>query len=355
MPERPSVLRLAAALGALYLIWGSTYLAIRFAIDSLPPFLMAGVRFALAGAVLYAWSRSTGAPRPTRANWRAATLVGGCLLFAGNGGVVWAEQRVESGVAALLVTAVPLWMALLDWLRTGRRPGWRVGAGLLIGFAGVSVLVRPGAGGGTIDPLGAGVLLVASFCWAWGSLASKRLPLPSSPLLTTAMEMLAGGGLLLLASLVAGEPGGFDPGAVTTRSLVALGYLIAFGSLVGFTAYIWLLRVAPPALVGTYAYVNPIVAVVLGWAFAGEPLTARTLVAAAIIVTGVAVLSTARRKPEEAGPKAVPEASVHPLPPRVARPLSAAPARSAVPRLATARQPEEPPEELEPEVRSVCA
>jgi drug/metabolite transporter (DMT)-like permease len=298
---RPSALRLAAGLGAVYLVWGSTYLAIRFAIESLPPFLMAGARFVVAGAILYAWSRATGAPRPSLRHWRSTALVGACLLLGGNGGVVWAEQRVESGLAALLITVVPLWMVLIDWLRPGgRRPGWRVAAGLLLGFAGVALLVRPGATGGRIDPLGAAVLLGAAFSWAWGSLASKRLPLPASPLLTTGMEMLAGGGMLLLAALLAGEPAAFDPAAVTGRSLLALGYLVVFGSFVGFTAYVWLLRVAPPALVGTYAYVNPVVAVLLGWAFAGEPLTGRTLLAAAVIVTGVAVITTARCEPAPA-------------------------------------------------------
>jgi drug/metabolite transporter (DMT)-like permease len=348
MPEKPSALRLAAGLGAVYVVWGSTYLAIRFAIESLPPFLMAGARFVVAGALLYAWARATGAARPTRANWRAAAIVGGCLLLVGNGGVVWSEQRVESGIAALLVTVVPLWLVLLDWLRPGgRRPGWRVTVGLLLGFAGVTLLVRPGASGGAIDPLGAGVLLVASFSWAWGSLASRRLPLPRSPLLTTGMEMLAGGALLLVASLLAGEPAAFDPSAVTGRSLLALGYLVAFGSLVGFTAYIWLLRVAPPALVGTYAYVNPVVAVFLGWAFAGEPLTARTLVAAAVIVTGVAVITARRTQVVAAQPEAEPKTPLRPV--SVATP---APARLLT--LTAAVRPR-PAAELAPEAEEVCA
>jgi drug/metabolite transporter (DMT)-like permease len=308
--ERHSGLQLAAGLGAVYVVWGSTYLAIRFAVETLPPFLMAGVRFVVAGAALYAWARLAGAAeRPTAANWRAAALVGACLLLGGNGGVVWAEQRVPSGIAALLVTVVPLWMVLLDWLRPGgRRPGWQVAAGLLLGFGGVALLVGPGAASGShdggIDLLGAGVLLLASFSWAWGSITSRRLPLPRSPVLTTAMEMLAGGVLLLAASLVAGEPARFDLQAVTARSLLSFGYLIVFGSFVGFTAYIWLLRVASPALVGTYAYVNPVVAVLLGWAFAGEPLGARTLVAAAVIVAGVAVITMARREPQGAGAEA---------------------------------------------------
>ncbi len=347
MPEKPSALRLALGLGAVYVVWGSTYLAIRFAIETLPPFLMAGARFVVSGALLYVWARARGAARPTRANWRAAAIVGGCLLLVGNGGVVWSEQRVESGIAALLVTAVPLWMVLLDWLRPGgRRPGWRVTLGLLLGFAGVTLLVRPGASGGTIDPLGAGVLLVASFSWAWGSLASRRLPLPRSPLLTTGMEMLAGGVLLLAVSLLAGEPAAFDPSAVTTRSLLGFGYLIAFGSLVGFTAYIWLLRAAPPALVGTYAYVNPIVAVFLGWAFAGEPLTARTLVAAAVIVAGVAVITARRPQAAAAQPESAPKAPLGPVPAPAPAVRLLTLAAAVRPRSTTA---------LEPEVEEVCA
>lgn len=304
------LLRLAPALAAVYVIWGSTYLAIRFAIDTIPPFLMAGVRFLIAGTLLYAWARARGAARPTRRNWLAAALVGACLLLGGNGGVTWAEQRVDSGLTALLVTTVPLWMVLFDWLRRGgRRPGWRVGLGLLLGFVGVALLVRPGAGGGAVDPVGAAVLIAASLSWAWGSLASKRLPLPDSPILTTGMEMLAGGGLLLLASLAAGEPGRFALEAVTTKSLLALGYLIFFGALIGFSAYVWLLREAPPALVATYAYVNPVVAVLLGWAFAGEPLTGGTLAAAAVIVTGVAVITSAQVRPAAAEPEPAERAS----------------------------------------------
>ena len=311
--QRASKLQIALALGAVYVVWGSTYLAIRFAIETLPPFLMAGVRFVIAGALLYAWSRARGAERPGRLQWRAAAIVGGCLLLGGNGGVVWAEQRVDSGIAALIVTTVPLWLVLLDWLRPGgRRPGWRVALGLVIGFAGVTLLVRPGSGGGAVDPVGAGVLVLASLSWAWGSLASRRLPLPASPILATGMEMLAGGGLLLAAGLVTGEAGRFDPAGVSTTSLAALGYLIVFGSFVGFTAYVWLLRVVSPAIVGTYAYVNPVVAVLLGWAFAGEPLTATTLIAAAVIIGGVAVITTQRSAPpvptaEEAEQDEIPE------------------------------------------------
>ncbi len=288
-----------AALATLYLVWGSTYLAIRFAIETLPPFLMAGARFLSAGVLLYAWARWRGAPRPAAREWGGATLIGGLLLLGGNGGVVWAEQRVPSGLAALLVATVPLWMVLLESLmRDGRRPAPQVWLGIGLGLAGVLLLVGPGeiAGGRAIDPWGAGVLILASLSWAYGSLVSRRMALPSSPLLATAMEMLGGGVLLAAAGTAAGEWGQLDPGAVTLRSATSLAYLSLFGSIVAFSAYIWLLRVASPALVSTYAFVNPVVAVLLGWAFAGEPLNARTLAAAGIIVAGVVVITTSGRR-----------------------------------------------------------
>jgi drug/metabolite transporter (DMT)-like permease len=300
---RASALKVAIALAAVYVIWGSTYLAIRFAIETLPPFLMAAARFLVAGGLLYGWARFKGAPRPSLAHWRSAALIGMFLLLGGNGGVVWAEQRVDSGLAALLVSTEPLWIVLLVWLRPGgQRPGLRVISGLLLGFAGLLLLVKPSPTGG-IDPVGAAVIVLAALSWAWGSLYSQRARLPESPLVTTGMQMLCGGVLLSLASLAAGEPAGFDPAAVSLRSVLALGYLVVFGALVGFTAYVWLLRAAPPVLVSTYAYVNPVVAVFLGWILANEPLTTGTLVAAAVILSGVALITSsqaARKGKEEA-------------------------------------------------------
>lgn len=286
-----------AAFAAVYVIWGSTYLAIRIAIETLPPFLMAGVRFLVAGALLYAWARLTGAPRPTRVHWRATAVIGAFLLFGGTGGVAWAEQTVPSGITALLIAAVPLWMVLLDWLRPGgSRPGGAVLLGLGVGFAGVIVLVGPGeiAGSGGVDPVGAAVIMVACLSWAVGSLYSRGAPLPDSPLLSTAMEMLAGGAILTAAGLVTGEASRVEPAAVSAASLAALGYLVVFGSIIAFNAYVWLLRNAATHRVATYAYVNPVVAVVLGWAVAGEEIGPRTLLAAAIIVGAVALITTAR-------------------------------------------------------------
>lgn len=295
----PSQLKVGAAFAAVYLIWGSTYLAIRFAIETMPPLFMAGVRYLIAGAVLYAWMRLRGTPPAARYHWVSAAIVGGLLLLGGNGGVVWAEQRVPSGLTALMITTVPLWMALLSWFRpNGLRPSRVVAVGLLVGFAGVALLVGPGelAGGSHIDLLGATVLILAALSWAAGSLYSRHARFPHSALLATAMEMLAGGALLLLAGSVAGEWARLDLEAVSLKSTLAFIYLIVFGSLVGFSAYIWLLRVTTPARVSTYAYVNPVVAVFLGWALAGEPLTPRTGIAAAIIIGAVVLLTTYGRR-----------------------------------------------------------
>ncbi|HEX2189378.1 MAG TPA: EamA family transporter, partial [Longimicrobiaceae bacterium] len=305
----PPLAKVLAAFAAVYVLWGSTYLAIRFAIETLPPFLMASARFLLAGAALYAFVRARGTPRPQRVHWRSAAVVGGLLLFVGNGGVVWAERTVPSGVVALLVAMVPLWMTLLEWLRPGgRRPGRRVVLGLAVGFAGMVLLVGPleigGAGG--VDPAGAAVVLVATLAWAVGSIYSRSAQLPDDPLLATGMEMIAGGVLLAAAGLARGELGAWDPAAVSTASVLAFAYLVTFGSLVGFTAYVWLLRVSTPARVSTYAYVNPVVAVLLGWMIAGEPLNARILGAAAIIVVAVAAITGRGRRRAEAAPEAEP-------------------------------------------------
>ena len=288
-----------AAFAAVYVIWGSTYLAIRVAVETLPPFLMAGVRFVTAGSMLYVWARWRGAAAPERGHWRSAAVVGGLLLVGGNGGVVWAEQWVPSGVAALLVTTVPLWMVLLNWVRPGGvRPRRVEVVGLALGFVGVVFLVDPGSlgGGDRLQYVGMAVLVMAALSWAIGSLYSRHALLPKSPLLSTAMQMLAGGGMLLVLGAVTGEGASFDPGRVAARSVLALAYLIVFGALVGFTAYCWLLRVSTPAKVSTYAYVNPAIAVLLGWAILSEPVTAKTFMAMAVILTGVILITTRATK-----------------------------------------------------------
>lgn len=286
--------RLIVAFAAIYLVWGSSYLAIRIAIESIPPFLMAGSRFFIAGLLLYGWTLARGVPPPTLREWRGALVVGGLLLLGGNGGVSWAEQRVASGPAALMVALVPLWMVLFDgWRPGGSRPGRQVMAGVMLGLAGLALLTGPSrlVGAGRLDPVGAAVLVFATVSWATGSLVARQVRLPASPARATAMQMLAGGALLLAAGLATGETARLDPGAVTARSAGAVAYLVVVASIVAFTAYGWLLRVSTPARVATYAYVNPVVALLLGWAFAGETLTPRTVLAAGVIFGAVVIIT----------------------------------------------------------------
>lgn len=290
----PSKLAIIAAFAAIYFIWGSTYVAIRFALETLPGFLMGGLRFLTAGGMLYAWARWKGAERPGLAEWKTAAIVGGLLLFVGNGGVVFAEHTVPSSLVALLVATLPLWIALLEWFGRGVRPGLGEVLGILGGMVGIVLLVGPGelAGGKRIDPLGAAVVTLASIAWAMGSLYSRHAKKSASPVLGTAMQMLAGGTMLTALGSVTGEWAQVDVATISARSMLSLAYLVIFGSMVAFTAYTWLLRVSTPAKVSTYAYVNPVVAVFLGWALAGEPVTARTLIAAAVIIGAVAITTT---------------------------------------------------------------
>ena len=295
MTTRPSMLRLATAFAAVYVLWGGTYLAIRFAIETIPPHLMGGSRFLIAGTLLYGWTRVRGAPPPTATNWKAAGIIGALLLLGGNGAVVWAEQYVSSGTTAMLIAVAPLWLVLIDWLRPGGRlPNPIVWVGLGLGLVGLFILVGVGTSGhGAVHPIGATALILASLSWALGSIYSRHAPLPASVLLGTAMEMLAGGALLLLLAAATGQLAQINLAAISLRSVVSYVYLIVGGSLLGFTAYIWLLHNTTPARAGTYAYVNPVVAVFLGWAFAGEPITPRVLVASAIIAVAVAVVTAA--------------------------------------------------------------
>jgi drug/metabolite transporter (DMT)-like permease len=289
--------QIIAAFASIYLIWGSTYLAIRYADQTIPPFIMGGVRFLISGAILYGWARYRGATRPKRVHWRNAVIAGAFLLLGGNGAVVWAEQFVPSGMTALLVSILPFWLVIIEWVRPPRRrPAGAVLAGLILGFIGIVVLVGPAdlGGHGDVRPIGALVLIVGSLSWAIGSFYSRDAELPESGLLTTGMEMLGGGALLLIVGVLTGELSGFDMHHVSNASAAGLLYLITFGSLLGFTSYIWLLDKVSPARLGTYAYVNPVVAVVLGWAIAGERLSIRTGVAAAIVICAVALITTAR-------------------------------------------------------------
>lgn len=290
-----------AGMISIYLVWGSTYLAIRFAVETFPPFLMAGARNLTAGLILYTFMRLRGTPAPTRLHWRSAAIVGILLLTGGNGLVSWAETIVPSAITALLVGAVPLWMILIDWV-SGRyrdpdkRPNWLAFLGVFTGFGGIALLVNPfQLGGAQVDLIGAGALLLGALLWAGGSLYSREAVLPKSPLLGTGMEMITGGLALLLVSGLAGEWGRFDLTAVSTKSLYGLLYLIVFGSLVGFASYTWLLRAAPTTLVSTYAYVNPVVAIFLGVLLADEVITGRMTLAAVIILASVAIITFARQ------------------------------------------------------------
>ena len=294
MPDSPARGKVIAAFAAVYLIWGSTFLAILYAIDTLPPFLMATVRFLVAGTLLYAWSRTHAQRPPTRREWQAALVIGALLLLGGNGAVVWAEQLVPSGDAALLVAGTPCWMVLLDWLWQGsRRPGARTALGLILGFGGIALLVGPSAFGTDtpVHPAGALVLILGSLSWATGSIYSRRAPSPPGSLMATGMQMLMGSMALLLAGTVTGEWSRLDLANVSLASILALIYLIVFGAIIGYSAYVWLLRVSTPARVSTYAFVNPLVAVVLGWSIAGEEFTLRMGFAAVVIITGVALIT----------------------------------------------------------------
>jgi drug/metabolite transporter (DMT)-like permease len=277
----------------LYVVWGSTYLAIRYAIDTLPPFLMAGVRFLLAGLILALWAYWRDRARATAANWRAATIAGGLLLLGGNGMVVWAETRVPSGVAALLVATMPLWMVIVAWARPGgRAPRIGVAAGILVGIAGLLLLVGPGSiSGGGVDRVGAVVLTLAALSWAIGSIYSRTAPLPTNPIFATGLEMVAGGVLLIILGTVMGEWSRLASAHASSASIIGFFYLVVFGSLLGFTAFAWLIRVSSPARVSTYAFVNPVVAVFLGWLIAKEPVTRMTVIAAAVIVAAVALIT----------------------------------------------------------------
>jgi drug/metabolite transporter (DMT)-like permease len=284
--------KIAIAFFCVYVFWGMTYLAMRVAVVEIPPHVMAGGRFVVAGLVLYAWARYRGAARPTLKEWRAAAVIGAFLLLGGNASVAWAEQRVPSGLAAVLIGVVPIWMVGMEWARGGSRPAKRVIGGLILGVIGVGLLVSPHSGSRTeVDLLGAAVLVLASASWAWGSVISKSAPLHASPSLATSMEMISGGIIILAVAALAGQFHGFHLTAISARAIAAWLFLVVFGSLVAFTAYIWLLGVTSIAKVGTYAYVNPIVAVLLGWAILHEPVTLRTVVATLVILLGVALVN----------------------------------------------------------------
>jgi len=291
--------KLWIALIALYIVWGSTYLGIRIAVETLPPFLHGAIRFLVSGLILFFWRRSAGDPIPTMSNWKATAIVGTFLLVGGNGLVSLAEKTVPSGVAALVIATSPFWLVLFESFRAGgAKPTWLSIAGLVIGFGGVFLLIGPAEITGAHEPIesfGAILLLIAPILWSLGSIYGKGADLPKSTLMSTGMQMLAGAVALFIVSVVTGELNGFSFGDVTMRSWWGLLYLISFGSLVGFVSYGWLLQNAPISLMSTYAYVNPVVAVFLGWLIAGEALTPRIAAASAIIIGSVILINWARQ------------------------------------------------------------
>lgn len=313
MTSSPPRLLVVAAFAAVYLIWGSTYLAIKVTLETLPPLSAAALRFLAAGALLYAFARARGHAAPERRHWPGLAFVGGLLLLCGNGGLSWAQQVVPSGLASVVIAAIPIFVVVMEAVSgQGERPGPVMFLGVALGFGGIALLVtsRGDAGGGAsgpIPPWGAAVLLFSAFCWALGSVGSRRVALPPSLVVSTAGQMLAGGALLVAASGVAGEWARIDVARVSARSLVAVAYLIVFGSIVAYSAYVWLLRVVAPTRVATYAYVNPVVALALGWGFAGEALEARTLLAAGLTILGVVVIVTARAARAAGAPPGAPE------------------------------------------------
>lgn len=286
------------ALLALYIVWGSTFLAIRFAVETIPPFFNAGLRFLVAGIILLTWRKLAGDPLPTRKQWAALLIIGTLLLLGGNGLVSWAEQSIPSGVAALIIGADPMFLVVAEALRPGGvKPSKWVVLGLLVGFTGIYLLVGPSrfSGGMNLDPLGVIALLAAALFWAVGSIYSKTVDLPKSALMMSGAEMLMGCLSLFLVSLATGELKDFSFAQVTTSSWLGLAYLTTVGSMVGFVSYAWLLKNAPISLVSTYAYVNPLVAVFLGFIFAGEELSLRILAATVIIVGSVFFINSGNK------------------------------------------------------------
>ena len=296
---RTGGLALWANLAVIYVVWGSTYFGIAIAIESMPPFLMATFRFAIAGLILVAWDllRHPESRRlPTRREVIDSFIVGGLLLGIGNGFVTYGELTVPSGIAAILIGMMPLWFALLGWLYLRERLPRIVAFAVALGFAGVALLVWPsGEGANSFDPVGIAILFLAPLGWAHGSIYSvRRAKLPRSPMTASGFQMLAGAAVTGVEALIIGEPSRFDPAAVTNESLIAVLYLIVFGSMLAYSAYAWLLRNAPLSLVGTYAYVNPVVAVGLGTIFLHEPISVRTIIASAVILVAVAIIVTTR-------------------------------------------------------------
>lgn len=288
------------ALLALYIVWGSTYLAIRFAVETIPPFMHASIRFLISGAILFLWRRAAGDAMPTVGNWKSTAIVGTLLLLGGNGLVALAEKHIPSGIAALVISTSPFWLVLFESLRAGgTKPNWQSILGLIIGFSGVFILIGPAeitGSGQQLDTASVIMLLTAPFLWSLGSIYARGADMPKSTLLSTGMQMLTGAVSLFIVSVLTGELSGFSFSQVSANSWWGLIYLITFGSLIGFVSYGYLLHNAPVSLTSTYAYVNPVVAVFLGWLLANEELSARIGIASAIIIGSVIFINMTRQK-----------------------------------------------------------
>lgn len=289
--------RVVAAYTAIYVVWGSTFLALRYAVESIPPLLLIGLRSGIAGALLFVWVALRGEARLAWRHWRIAAIGGACFFVLCHGSLAWAEQHVSSGLAAVILALIPVWVVVLDWLRPGgTRPSRPTLVGMLLGFAGLVVLIGPDilTSGASVNVLASLVLVGSALAWATGSIASRYTALDVSPTALSAMQLLWGGGILLLGGTLSGEWNTLLSNTITSRAVLSLVYLVVVGSLLTFSAYIWLLRVSSPTRVATYAYVNPVIAVALGWAVGGEMLTAQSLLAGACIVLAVAIIITAQ-------------------------------------------------------------
>jgi drug/metabolite transporter (DMT)-like permease len=288
------------ALSAVYVFWGGTYLAMKIAIETIPPFIMGGTRFLTAGLLVYIWGIYKGQKPPEKSHWLYASLLGILMLLIGQGGIIWAQQYVPSGVAAIIFATVPLWMTLISWVCQGaQRPNNLVIFGLFLGFFGIVLQVKNSLLGVDVNSnhwVGYIVLILAAVSWAWGSVYSRVFRLPASPLMSIALQMLTGGTFYIVVSLLKGEWKQFEVLSISLGSMLSLGYLILFGSIIGFGAYIWLLKVADPTMVSTYAYVNPVVVVFLGCTLAGERLTLNDAVVAMLILTSVVIISRNYRR-----------------------------------------------------------
>jgi drug/metabolite transporter (DMT)-like permease len=290
-------MRLLGAFFCVFVFWGSNFLAIRYMVETIPPLMAMGVRSVIAGAILYGWARLRGTTRPDRSEWKAATLVGTFFFLGAHGALAWGETRVPSGIAALVMATIPVWLVVLDWLGAGgNRPGIGVWVGLACGMAGLVVLTDPGTIQGKGSLAGFLVLSASAPCWAIGSIIARGQPKKKPLTMITGMQLICGGSMLLIASLVAGEFGGFDVSAVSARSVSALVYTIVFGSVVTLTAYLWLLNAVSAAVVGTYAFINPMIAVAVGWAFAGEVVTTQVVLAGGLILAGVGIIFLTQRR-----------------------------------------------------------